>query len=109
MNIKPTEAAKTTKDTQPIPYLKTLYFFAVVLPYVFTVYAIFNAPNFSAIMHFTLSIVLGLAWHGVAYPLFEKKLARPYKDKLYVHLLAAMQYPIATLALHFLVTYLSAA
>lgn len=108
MSTKPTETTNTAQDVQPIHYLKTLYFLTIVLPYAFAVYSIFHAPNFTIIMQFTLSIVLGLAWHGVARPLFERKLAAPYKDTFYAQLFSVMQYPIATFTIHFLVTYLTA-
>lgn len=107
--ISSDDAIQEVEVKKPIPYIRTLYFFAVILPYVFATYSIFSTTSYTAVMQMALSMVLGISWHLLACPLFYKKLADPYQDNLIEVTFILFQYVFATLALHFLVTYLSLA
>lgn len=109
--MKPINNESETQEEKGViskaPYLRTMYFFAIIVPYCFVVHVIFNATTYSTITQFGLVIVLGLAWHTAACPFFYKKLGHPYDTSLLSNLFIALQYTAATFGLFFLVSALS--
>lgn len=103
-----TETQEGNDTKKNVPYLRTMYLWAIIIPYCFVVHALFNETTYSTATQFCLSIVLGISWHTAACPLFYKKLGNPYSDSLLSMLFIAFQYTVVTLALFFLISYLSA-